>query len=373
MGWARMTDRGSLLQAARRAVRRRRLAPATRDLIKDDLRGVFSDIGRTLRRPQAERPAAPTTAPFDIDAVYTWVDHTDPRWREEFHKTLAAAGSDADLHPLAHHDARYEDHDELRYSLRSLWCYANWFRRIIVVTAGQRPDWLAEDDRVRIVDHDELLPPSALPTFNSHAIEACLHRIRDLSEHFVYLNDDFFFARPIGPSSFFELDTGRPQVFTTTAPIPADARSSPGQYAAADRTDRIVRQLTGEPAPYLLAHAPYALRVSTVTELEATLHSEFERTVHHPFRHVDDISVAASLAPWYALNSGRALASTIATEYVSVGHPTTGARLRRLRRYRHFDTFCLNWTEHSTPRWDATTRRFLATRFPHPAPWEQGP
>ena len=51
-----------------------------------------------------------------------------------------------------------------------------------------------------------LCPPawlaSALPTFNSFAIESQLHNIPSLSSNFVSMNDDFFLLRPMSASDF---------------------------------------------------------------------------------------------------------------------------------------------------------------------------
>ena len=44
---------------------------------------------------------------------------------------------------------------------------------------------------------------SVLPIHNSHAVEAQLHRIDGLAEHFLYSNDDMFFGRPVEPELFF--------------------------------------------------------------------------------------------------------------------------------------------------------------------------
>src|SRR5690606_34630446 len=104
----------------------------------------------------------------------------------------------------AAHESRFRTHDELRYSLRSLARYLPWVRSVYVVTAGQVPDWLRPDDRLRVVDHREILPAEALPTFNSQVIEAHLHRVDGLAEHFIYFNDDFFVARPLTKEHFFE-------------------------------------------------------------------------------------------------------------------------------------------------------------------------
>ena len=53
---------------------------------------------------------------------------------------------DRDLGELALDPARYRSSDELRYSLRSIWMYCGWVRNIYVVTAGQRPAWLDDDE-----------------------------------------------------------------------------------------------------------------------------------------------------------------------------------------------------------------------------------
>jgi hypothetical protein len=149
----------------------------------------WSDVGSTpvqfswvsdLDGPTISELQAP------IDAVYTWVDGDDPVWQDRRDTELAARG-----HKIPERSAnrsRWEDREELRYSLRSLALYAPWIRNIYIVTDDQVPGWLSKEcDRVTIVDHREIFPDSdALPTFNSHAIEANLHRIsafRTLSLH----------------------------------------------------------------------------------------------------------------------------------------------------------------------------------------------
>jgi len=75
---------------------------------------------------------------------------------------------------------RFQDNDELKYSLRSLEKYANWIRNIYLVTNGQIPNWLnMSHPRIRLVTHEDIFPnKSHLPTFSSPAIESNLHRIK---------------------------------------------------------------------------------------------------------------------------------------------------------------------------------------------------
>uniref|UniRef100_T1IXU8 LNR domain-containing protein n=1 Tax=Strigamia maritima TaxID=126957 RepID=T1IXU8_STRMM len=106
--------------------------------------------------------------------------------------------------------SRFQDNEELRYSLRSLEKFAPWVRQIFIVTNGQIPSWLnLENPRVTVVSHDELYPDkSHLPTFSSPSIETHLHQIPGLSKKFLYLNDDVVFGKPVWPEDFYTSTKG---------------------------------------------------------------------------------------------------------------------------------------------------------------------
>ncbi|XP_037954943.1 N-acetylglucosamine-1-phosphotransferase subunits alpha/beta-like [Teleopsis dalmanni] len=134
-----------------------------------------------------------------IDVVYTWVNGSE----ETFIKTIKQY--DAGYDP-----ARYDDKNELRYSLRSLEKYAPWVRRVYIVTNGQIPHWLdLSYDRVSVISHELLSPhPETLPTFSSAAIETFLHRIPGLSKRFLYMNDDIFLGAPLYPDDLYTKSEG---------------------------------------------------------------------------------------------------------------------------------------------------------------------
>lgn len=68
--------------------------------------------------------------------------------------------------------SRFEDNEELRYSLRSVEKHAPWVRHIFIVTNGQIPSWLNLDNpRVTVVTHQvktmsQLLPQSTVKVCN---------------------------------------------------------------------------------------------------------------------------------------------------------------------------------------------------------------
>src|SRR5437867_1070195 len=109
----------------------------------------------------------------EIDAVYLWVDGTDPRWQK---KRAKHQGHSTPMGAVR--STRFTDSGELKHSLRTLNTYAPWIRKIHIVTAGQRPSWLVNHDKIHIVDHREIFPNhDHLPCFNSTAIESHIWRI----------------------------------------------------------------------------------------------------------------------------------------------------------------------------------------------------
>ncbi len=137
-----------------------------------------------------------------IDLVYCWVDGNDIEWQKskQFWQKKEGLETITAVNPC-----RYTDNQELRYSLRSAQMYAPWIRKIFIVTNGQIPKWLnINHPKIQLVTHTEIMPKEALPTFNSCAIETCLTNIPDLSEYFLYANDDMFFDKKVSPSYFFD-------------------------------------------------------------------------------------------------------------------------------------------------------------------------
>lgn len=133
-----------------------------------------------------------------MDFIITWVDGNDPEWRKEYNQYKY--GDD-----LSTHEARFRDWDNLQYWFRGVEKFAPWVDKIHFVTYGHLPKWLnTNHPKLNIVKHEDYIPKEYLPTFNSHVIGNNMHRIKELSEEFVYFNDDVFLIKPISKDFFFK-------------------------------------------------------------------------------------------------------------------------------------------------------------------------
>lgn len=143
-----------------------------------------------------------------VDAVITWVDGDDPLHKAKLECYLQSIGGGR---PSSASPTRFSDAGELEYCVVSLLRFAPWVRTIFIVTDAQTPKFMEKfvgtiyENKIKIVDHKEIFVgfESFLPTFNSSSILSVLHKIPELSENFLFLNDDFFLIRPVVAEDFF--------------------------------------------------------------------------------------------------------------------------------------------------------------------------
>lgn len=134
---------------------------------------------------------------FPIDVVITWVDTTDEAWIKRYENTLKKPfkRSERWSPECAPPDS------ELSLCLKLIRKNMTWVRNVFIVTQQQTPDCITKNEI--LIDHSEM---GLGPVFNSLAIESSLHKIPGLSEHFLYLNDDFYVVRKLTRDLFFTND-----------------------------------------------------------------------------------------------------------------------------------------------------------------------
>jgi hypothetical protein len=256
-----------------------------------------------------------------IDAVFTWVDGSDPDfikdrdahasvarrdpvspvWRAQSQYSGRAELQDRQRHAppdrvratSATSMSRFRSNEELRYALRSIEANAPWIDRVFIVTNGQKPAWLdLNNKRIVLVDHADIFPDlSLLPTFNSNAIELNLHRIRGLSDDFLYFNDDFFLGRPVTLSDFMDTD-GRYKLFIEydkPLPLRMSDRSLIG-HSWAFNHNLIVSRFGKGKDRRLFAHSPQMYNKQLLQEVELAWFEDCRNTIAHRFRTPFDVA-----------------------------------------------------------------------------------
>lgn len=298
-------------------------------------RESFSDIWSTMKITNT-----------DIDAVYTWVNNSDPAWQSLYKKV--GNRRPQDMHCSAAASSRFKDRGELIHSVRSLKKYAPWVRKIFLVSNCSFPQWAVDDEQITCISHETIFPDlDCLPTFNSHAIEACIHLIPGLSEHFIYLNDDVFIMQPVAKVDFFP-EPGHINIFVTSHPIPdaSQANLRPAEHAMLRTCELLVERFEFKPE-LKLHHAPFPLLKKTMQRMESDFNHQVAATRRNKFRSPIDLPMATTLHAYYCAAKGRATKAAVRARYVDIGNwlflllVGPGSPLRR-GKYRFL---CLNEVE----------------------------
>lgn len=306
-----------------------------------------------------------------IDAVVTWVDGADPLHTAK-RATYASEGRHA---PAALAHTRFASRGELRFAVRSLLLYAPFVRHIHVVTDDQHPYPIARElalhpDRIAVVSHRAIFGEHAdlLPVFSSRSIETMIHRIPDLAERFLYLNDDVFFGRAMRAEDFFDGD--RPVLRGTMRPLPGPLRrrlrtflrrDQPG-YGAAQRESA---RLVGRTGDYLLMeHQPTPMRRGTLADFYAGDPAALRRQAGHRFRSAEQVS-PIGLAAHLELAMGARVEPSLDVGYVRPGRPRGGqlARVMEALERDAFASFCVQSLDRMDPADRATILEGLERRY----------
>lgn len=310
---------------------------------------------------------------FDIDLIYLWVDGSDPEWQA---KRNALIGN-TEKKSAVNCDGRYANNDELKYSLRSIEMYAPWIRKIFIVTDNQIPEWLdTSNPKIKIVDHKEILPPKSLPCFNSCVIEHFLYKIPNLSEHFLYANDDMFINKPVEKSDFFGED-GKPIIRFNRRPFrkltllfkEKIQKKTLSNYVQTIRNSaELAEKKYGIYYGGKTHHNIDAYSKSNYAHAQQVFKKEIEATLHNHARSSNDIQ--RNIYSYVDLAEKRGHLHYVTQKTSFRLHIHNESHYRKLERYNPM-LFCMNDSEYANDNDRRRAAEFLSKRFPKKSEFEK--
>ncbi len=307
-----------------------------------------------------------------VDLVYTWVDGSDPDWIIERDRHLPNEGRDS--LPTSATAARFASNDELLYSLRSVEAFLPWVNHIYIVTSNQKPKWLANDNqKISVVYHDDIFKDNDnLPTFNSHAIEAQIHNIDGLSEHFIYMNDDVMFGKMLHKNTFYS-PSGHSQFSTSSRFYASDINNNlPINFAAVNNA-RLINEKFGLRTTLKFKHVAHPQRKSVLSTIERNHPGQVEQTASAKFRSPSDLSIPSSLAHYYGVALGSAVPTDVSYKYIDMGSRDAQLNLAKVCWSERPQMFCLNQvsgSEEELAHQNEALEHFLEYAFPWKASFE---
>lgn len=283
---------------------------------------------------------------FDVDVVFTWVDSKDTTWQDKFQlyqsiTDIAKLGLYADDH------SRFDNHNELYYSISSIRQYLPWVRKIFIVTDEQTPSWLSDFDSIIMIDHKDIIDSEYLPTFNSHVIEAFLYRIPELSENFIYFNDDVFVGKPAEKEHFFQKNN-LASIFVADKSLLAMCNRGllTPTLSASLKSQALLKDHYGFDIDSPLVHTYVPLKKSTYKEAWDIFETEIRKFTVNKFRTNNDLNMATFLVPWMMYCSGQSVFKTDICYYFNIRSNHAINQYKRLLVRKKYgdtpDSICAN-------------------------------
>ena len=225
------------------------------------------------------------------DIVLTWVDSSDIEWNSQklyyYNNEDNNEDNNVDNNNNRFPNPIFSD-IELETSILLVIKNISWKKNIYIVTSdGHIPkcyDKLREIyHNIFIIYHSTIWPKHllhTLPTFNSHAIECNIHRIPNLTENFLYLNDDFYIVNKLNYNDFFYNNLLVIQPFKYNKYL----CGKNGVYY------NVWCNLHDKYNMYPPYHTPFSLNKSIINMCEMSLKKWWEDTISSRFRSNTDIA-----------------------------------------------------------------------------------
>ncbi|QPZ37477.1 Stealth CR1 domain-containing protein [Paramicrobacterium chengjingii] len=327
-----------------------------------------------------------------VDVVVTWVDDSDASWRNDRDRIRGGTSQDVERNT----PERYRDWGALRYFFRALEQNCSWARYIHFVTVNPVPVWVnKEHPKLRVVHHRDFIPEGFLPTFNSRAIEVHLHKIPDLSENFIYVNDDTYITRKIGKEHFFPKQKPAAMAISNALSIGDNISHailnnirvinnhfdkkrvilrSPFKWLNPTYGVKIFQNVALLPWPkftgFHISHLPQALRKSTMRKVWDVEHLLLEETANSRFRQFTDLN--PYLFTYWDICTGQftPVSPTRYGRYFQIGQSSVQKMTRSIAEGR-IPIICINDGESSSFASDRNQiLGALARRFPTQSSFE---
>ncbi len=137
-----------------------------------------------------------------IDAVITWVDGSEPNYKLKLEENLKNKKII---------NRQYTQANEIDFCVASIIKFAPFVRKIFIVTDKQKPRFsgirhMVSLEKIEIIDHEEIFRDNkdCMPSFNIRSIDALLFKIKNLSDKFIYFNDDMFLIKETNKEDWFK-------------------------------------------------------------------------------------------------------------------------------------------------------------------------
>ncbi len=246
-------------------------------------------------------------------------------------------------------------------------------------------------EKVTVVDHSQIMPAECIPCFNSNVIEYFLPFIPNLSEKFLYGNDDTFFGDYVKPEDFFEGDRpiARMMYNSKFNDFKKRMRNFFGNKYKKNVTPMgnaifLLQQEYGDFEVLSTHHNIDAYSKSAYLETLKKFSDKFTETNKYRFRNKNCIhrliftldAILSNKAVYEIVPAFSGVCKVLVSlkrepVFSYFGKEYHIDRLKKVIKQNKPKLFCLNASEKATPKIKIEAKKFMEEMFPEPSKFEK--
>ena len=135
-----------------------------------------------------------------IDIIVPWLNANDLHWQKDYIEYLKTQNK-GDTSVI-----RTREWDLFKYFLRSISKNCKWVNKVFVCVYDEHqiPDWMNTNcPKLKILYHRDVIPNECLPTFNGLCVENFLLKYKEISNNFIFCDDDMYFVKETKDTDYF--------------------------------------------------------------------------------------------------------------------------------------------------------------------------
>ncbi|OJT14234.1 3-O-alpha-D-mannopyranosyl-alpha-D-mannopyranose xylosylphosphotransferase [Trametes pubescens] len=261
--------------------------------------------------------------PIPMDVLWTWVNGSDPLFADARERAIKSFKPDDPYRPLKKNNPSrmFRDHDELRHSIRSVLAnFRPYTKRFRILTSdffypekgtttqsfpdpgagywrlGLQPQWLETADhatqwqdgniQLSLTHHAHFFDPYNDTIFNSYAIETQFSHLQDVTESFIYMNDDFYMMASLTPVSFYTSPYGIVMRLQEGLQVGPDrpGRGVEGEWRSMGESNWLLSNRFGARSRPYVVHEAKATSFAILQEIALVWPDALAKTATHAFR-----------------------------------------------------------------------------------------
>ena len=158
-----------------------------------------------------------------------------------------------------------------------------WKGKLYIISDNQKPQW-ADENKIIFVNQEEIIPERYLPTFNSQFIQRYIHNIKDITDNFILIDDDFIINDFTKPNDFMKdgklINHFNKNILDEKELESLDINNNLWKASVFKTINILKKKFKNDFNRYYIHHSPYVFSVESIKACNKLFQNDLEKNIH---------------------------------------------------------------------------------------------